>query len=132
MKWAEKLKQKARAMKVESYALAIAYKDARTPWYAKTLIVVTLGYLLSPIDLIPDFIPVLGYIDDLIIVPALIALSLKLLPQQVLHDSREQAKQHISTKKGKAWWFAIAIILFWLFIAFLFLRHFNAVRVFQP
>jgi uncharacterized membrane protein YkvA (DUF1232 family) len=125
LKWIDNLKQKAKAIKKESYALAIAYKDPRTPWYAKALIIITVGYLLSPIDLIPDFIPVLGYVDDLIIIPLLISLSIKLLPAEVLSESREIAKQEMQTKKGKAWWFAILIIVFYLFIAFLVLRQFQ-------
>ena len=83
------LKQKAKKLKAEAQVLMIAYKDKRTPLTAKILIGITIGYLLSPIDLIPDFIPVLGLLDDLIIVPALIALSIKLIPEIVLHDARE-------------------------------------------
>jgi len=68
----------------------IAYKDKRTPAFAKVLIAITVGYLSSPIDLITDFIPVLSLLDDLIIVPALIALSIKLIPETVLNDAREK------------------------------------------
>jgi uncharacterized membrane protein YkvA (DUF1232 family) len=118
------LKQKAKLLKSESYALAFAYQDNRTPWYAKFLIIITLGYLLSPIDLIPDFVPVLGYLDDLIILPLLIAISIKLIPQEVLAESREKAKQHIENKKKLAWWFAGLIILFWLTIVFFIVRKF--------
>lgn len=77
MKLLDNLKQKAKKLKSEAQVLMIAYKDNRTPLKAKILIGITVGYLLSPIDLIPDFIPVLGILDDLIIVPALIALSIK-------------------------------------------------------
>jgi len=124
MKLIRILKQKAKSLKSESYALAFAYQDNRTPWYAKFLIVITLGYLLSPIDLIPDFIPVLGYLDDLIILPLLITISIKLIPQEVLVESREKAKQHFENKKKSAWWFAVLIIAFWLTIVILFVRKF--------
>ncbi len=115
----ELLKQKARFLKNESYALAFAYRDKRTPYYAKVLIVFTLGYLLSPIDLIPDFIPILGYLDDLIIVPALIALSIKLIPYEVMTECRDKAKLNIEHQKKTAWWFAIIVILLWLTVLLL-------------
>lgn len=120
MKVIEGLKQKVSHLKKESYALAFAYRDNRTPWHAKFLIVITLGYLLSPIDLIPDFIPVLGYLDDLIIVPLLIIISIKLIPHEVIVESRMKAKQQIENKKKPAWWFAVLIILLWLtFVLFI-------------
>ena len=121
MKLIENLKQQTKALKKESYALAFAYQDNRTPWYAKFLIVITLGYLLSPIDIIPDFIPVLGYLDDLIIVPLLIIISIRLIPKEILAESREKAKQHIENKKKSVWWFAVLIIMFWLTIGYLIL-----------
>ncbi len=67
-----------------------AVKDARTPWYAKAVAICTVAYALSPIDLIPDFIPVIGYLDDLIIVPAGIALAIRLIPAEVLEEAREK------------------------------------------
>ncbi len=108
------LKQKARQLKSEAQVLMIAYKDNRTPVAAKILIGITVGYLLSPIDLIPDFIPVLGLLDDLIIVPALIALSIKLIPEIVLNDAREQLKNNPQRYKKNNWLFAIIIIIIWL------------------
>jgi len=87
----EKLKSRARALKKEIIALYIAAKNSRTPWYAKAIALITLAYALSPIDLIPDFIPVLGYLDDLFIVPAGIALSIRLIPAEVLEEARVQA-----------------------------------------
>jgi len=119
LKLIEALRQKARLLKNESYALAFAYRDDRTPWHAKFLILITLGYLLSPIDLIPDFIPVLGYLDDLIILPFLIAFSIKLIPHNVLIESRDKAKNHFENKKKTSWWFAIIIIMFWITIVLL-------------
>ena len=78
------LREKAKQLKTDVYALYLAYKDPRVPWYAKAFMALIIGYALSPIDLIPDFIPVLGYLDDLIIIPAGISLSLKMIPKEVL------------------------------------------------
>ena len=85
----EKLKVRARALKRETLAVYLAAKDPRTPWYAKAVAFVTIAYAFSPIDLIPDFIPVLGYLDDLFIVPAGIALAIRLIPADVLAKARE-------------------------------------------
>jgi uncharacterized membrane protein YkvA (DUF1232 family) len=112
----EFLKAKVRIIKIESYTLAYAYRHAQTPWYAKLLIIITLGYLLSPIDLIPDCIPIIGYLDDLIIVPLLILLSIKLIPNYVLEECRKKAQEQINTvdkQKKTAWWCAVLIILFY-------------------
>lgn len=112
------LKSRARRLKSEAQVLMIAYKDKRTPSSAKILIGITVGYLLSPIDLIPDFIPVLGLLDDLIIVPALIALSIKLIPEIVLLDAREQLKNNPERYKKNNWTFAIIIIIIWISILY--------------
>jgi uncharacterized membrane protein YkvA (DUF1232 family) len=85
------LKQKARKLNQEVYALYLAYKHPKVAWYAKVIIALTIGYALSPIDLIPDFIPVFGYLDDLVIVPVGVALSIKLIPKAVLKECRQQA-----------------------------------------
>jgi uncharacterized membrane protein YkvA (DUF1232 family) len=85
----DKLKTRARALKNEAFAVYLAAKDSRTPWYAKVVAFITIAYALSPIDLIPDFIPVLGYLDDLLIVPAGIALAIRLIPAGVLEEARE-------------------------------------------
>jgi uncharacterized membrane protein YkvA (DUF1232 family) len=87
----EKLRSRARALKKEVFAVYFAARDPRTPWYAKALVLLIVAYSLSPIDLIPDFIPILGYLDDLIIVPAGIALAIRLIPAQVMVEAREQA-----------------------------------------
>src|SRR3954464_4272720 len=110
MKLLDALKQKAKKLKAEAQVLAIAYKDRRTPFIAKILIAITAGYLLSPIDLIPDFIPVLGLLDDLIIVPILVSLSIKLIPQNVLNDAREKAINNSKQYKKTNWVFPIIII----------------------
>lgn len=127
MKIIERLKQKARQLKSEAQVLMIAYKDNRTPLKAKILIGITVGYLLSPIDLIPDFIPVLGILDDLIIVPALIALSIKTIPNFILDDAREELKKNLLQYKKTHWLFAIIIIIIWIATLYL---VFNQVKKF--
>jgi uncharacterized membrane protein YkvA (DUF1232 family) len=124
----KKLKAKVRIIKIESYALAYAYQHEQTPWYAKLSIIITLGYLLSPIDLIPDFIPVLGYVDDLILVPLLILLSIKLIPKDILEECREKAQEQLSTTskhKKTAWWFGVIILLFYATIIYLIINRLN-------
>jgi len=86
----DRLKEKVSALKRELSVLRIAYKDKRTPFLAKLMLWLTVGYLLSPIDLIPDFIPVLGLLDDLVIVPLLIKVSIRLIPVEVIEDARKQ------------------------------------------
>jgi uncharacterized membrane protein YkvA (DUF1232 family) len=87
----EKLKSRARMLKNEIFAVYLAAKDPRTPWYAKAIAFCTIAYVLSPIDLIPDFIPILGYLDDLFIVPGGITLVLRLIPAEVLDEARKTA-----------------------------------------
>ena len=87
----KKLRSHARTLKNETIAVYFAAKDPRTPRYAKAIAICTVAYALSPIDLIPDFIPVLGYLDDIIIVPAGIALAIRLIPAEVLEDARKEA-----------------------------------------
>jgi uncharacterized membrane protein YkvA (DUF1232 family) len=111
------LKTKAKKLKAEVQVLMLAYKDRRTPLIAKILIGITIGYLLSPIDLIPDFIPALGLLDDLLIVPALIALSIKLIPETVLNDAKEQIRNNPQRYKKNNWVFAVIIILIWVLLA---------------
>ncbi len=87
----DRLKTRARALKKEVYAVYIAARDPRTPWYAKALIFLIVAYALSPIDLIPDFVPVLGYLDDLLIVPGGLWLAIRLIPPEVLEEARATA-----------------------------------------
>jgi len=87
------LKSRARLLKNEAYAVYLAPKDPRTPWYAKTLILFVVAHTFSPIDLIPDFIPVLGYLDDLIITPGGLWLAIRLIPPEVLKEARETAAE---------------------------------------
>ena len=97
----EKLKSRARALKNEAFTVYLAAKDSRTPWYAKAIAFLTIAYALSPIDLIPDFIPILGYLDDLFIVPAGIALAVRLIPPEVLEEARAKvAAQGVESRAG--------------------------------
>ena len=84
----EKLKSRARALKNEAFAVYLAAKDPRTPWYARALIYFVVAHTFSPIDLIPDFIPVLGYLDDLIITPGGLWLAVRMIPPEVLEEAR--------------------------------------------
>jgi len=111
----EKLKSRARALKHETVALYFAFRDARTPWYAKMVAVLVLAYAFSPIDLIPDFIPVIGYLDDLIIVPAGIALALKLIPLEVMDEARLAASAK-SAERSVGIIGASVIIIIWIAI----------------
>ncbi len=107
-----RLKARAKTLRTETYSLYLAARDPRTPWTARGLVLLTVAYALSPIDLIPDFVPVLGYLDDLIIVPAGIALALKLIPAEVMIDARRQASLEPPGSLGTAG--AILIILIWI------------------
>jgi uncharacterized membrane protein YkvA (DUF1232 family) len=84
-------KQQARAIKRDAHALYLAARDPRVPWYAKALAIAVAAYALSPIDLIPDFVPVIGYLDDLIIVPAGLVLVIRLIPPEIMAEHRELA-----------------------------------------
>ncbi|MBN9502840.1 MAG: hypothetical protein BGO01_12320 [Armatimonadetes bacterium 55-13] len=109
------LREKAKALKQEVTALVLAMRDSRTPWYAKALGGLVLAYALSPIDLIPDFIPVLGLLDDLILVPLGVALVVRLTPETVLTECREKAKEMGRREASK--WGAAFVVLVWLGVA---------------
>ncbi|MET3941533.1 uncharacterized membrane protein YkvA (DUF1232 family) [Paenibacillus sp. PvP094] len=117
IKWIDKVKAMAREIKRNVFVLYLAYKDPRVSWYAKLFAVGVVAYAFSPIDLIPDFIPVLGYLDDLIIVPLGITIALKLIPQEVIRDCRDKAEE--IRKKGKPtnWITGGLFILAWIVFA---------------
>ncbi|MEG4809567.1 YkvA family protein [Microcoleus sp. F8-D3] len=110
----QSLKQAARRLKKETYAVYLASTDQRVPWYARILAGLTVAYAFSPIDLIPDFIPILGYLDDLIIVPVGIWLVLKMIPPQVLADCREKTAAEIERGKPINRAAAVAIVAIWI------------------
>ena len=114
-------KTKTARLKDETYALYLASKDSRTPWYAKVFAGLIIGYALSPIDLIPDFIPVVGYLDDLIIVPAGIALLIRMIPKEIMEECRTKARvQPLSNKKN--WIAAIIVVLIWMLVIYSLIR----------
>ena len=110
------LKEKAKAIKIYIPALFIAMKRKDTPIAAKIFAGITVGYALSPIDLIPDFIPVLGYLDDLIILPLLAALAIKFIPSEIMEICKAEAEGMWKDGKPKKFYYAIPIIILWLVI----------------
>jgi len=110
----ERWKSRVRQLKIETYTLYLAYRDPRVPWYAKVFAACVVGYAFSPIDLIPEFIPVLGYLDDLILVPLGIALALKMMPEAVLEECRRQAEASLSRDKPRNWVAGGVIVAIWL------------------
>jgi uncharacterized membrane protein YkvA (DUF1232 family) len=107
-------RQRARRLKTEAYAVYLACRDPRTPWYAKALAACAAGYALSPIDLIPDFIPVIGYLDDLVLVPLGIALVLKMIPPTVMAQCRQAAEERLASGKPRSWVAGAVIVLIWV------------------
>ena len=111
----ENLKKKALKIKEDVFTLWFAYRDNRTPWYAKLLTAVVLAYAFSPVDLIPDFIPVLGYLDDIILIPLGVVLALKLIPREVVEDSRKKVRER-GIEKKKNWIAGSIIIAIWILV----------------
>ena len=116
MRLFESLRQWARRIKRDAMTLWFARAHPATPWYAKALGAFVVAYALSPIDLIPDFIPVLGYLDDVLLLPALIWLTVRLLPPQVLLESRERAERWMAeaSARPRSMAGAAAIVLIWV------------------
>ena len=110
-------KQRARQLKQEAYAMYLALRDPRVPWYARLVAACVVGYAFSPIDLIPDFVPVLGYLDDLIIVPLGIALALKMMPADVMAECRARSQAAMAEGKPVNRVAAGVIIAIWLMVA---------------
>jgi len=110
----QQIKSKARLLKREAFVLYFAYKDQRVAWYAKLFAICVVAYAFSPIDLIPDFIPVLGYLDDIILVPLGVWIALKLIPDEVVKNCRAKAKELLSKGKPKNWFMGILFICVWV------------------
>lgn len=117
----DKLKARARVLKNEAIAVYLAAKDPRTPWYAKALVFFVVAHTFSPIDLIPDFIPVLGYLDDLIVTPLGLALAIRLIPAEVLEEARGRAAGS-SVEIGVKVVGVLVIVLTWTVILVFLLR----------
>jgi uncharacterized membrane protein YkvA (DUF1232 family) len=117
------IKEKLLELKNYISALYLAYKRKDVPLYAKILIIVIIGYALSPIDIIPDFIPVFGYLDDLIILPVLIYFVIKLIPKNILEECKEEAKHLWKNEKPKKWYYGIPIIIIWLLVIVIIIKN---------
>lgn len=109
-------KEKAKAIKIYIPALFIAMKRKDTPIVAKIFAGITVGYALSPIDLIPDFIPVLGYLDDIIILPLLAILAIKFIPAEIMKECKAEAEGMWKDGKPNNWYYAIPIVVLWLLV----------------
>ena len=116
------IKEKANKIKRDIPAVYIALRKKETPWHAKLMALVTVIYALSPIDLVPDFIPILGYLDDIIILPLLIAATIKLIPNDILEKWRSESSQLMESGNPKKWYFAVPIILIWVIIILLIVK----------
>jgi len=117
----EELKQRARRLKAESFALYLAAHHPDTPWYAKVLVAVIVAYAFSPIDLIPDFIPIVGYLDDLVLIPIGIALAIKLVPPPVIAECRARAQEAMVNGKPVSRVAGAVVVIIWLALATLYI-----------
>lgn len=118
------LKDRARKLKADIPAVFIALRKRETPLSAKILAAVTVFYALSPIDIIPDFIPVIGLLDDIILLPVLVSITIKLIPEETFAECRKEAEDLWQDGKPKKWYYAIPIALFWLLIIYVIIRLF--------
>ena len=109
------LKARVRQVKIDLIALGLAARDPRTPWYAKAIVVACVAYALSPVDVIPDFIPVIGLIDDLVFIPIALAIAVRFIPEDVLADCRGRASAIAERKTS--WAAGIVIVTLWIALA---------------
>ena len=116
------IKEKVNELNKDITLVAVALKRNDTPILAKIVACICVGYALSPIDLIPDFVPVLGYLDDVLLLPTLIALTLKLIPKDIIDDSRKEANDIWASGKPRKWYYALPIILIWILIIVLIIK----------
>ncbi|GIM27934.1 hypothetical protein CPJCM30710_06000 [Clostridium polyendosporum] len=114
--WFSTIKQIVKKIKKEIGALYLASKRPDVPFYAKLISILVVGYSLSPIDLIPDFIPILGYLDDLILLPLAIAFVIKLIPSDIMNECRQQSEYIFNEGKPKNWVAGGIIICIWIII----------------
>lgn len=115
-------KKKSKELKQEVGALYLAYKRKDVPWYAKVFVLIVVGYAMSPIDLIPDFIPILGYLDDLILIPLGITIALKLIPKEIMEECRIEAEKALKSKKQNSWIAGAVIVSIWIILLLLILK----------
>jgi len=117
MPFLAELKQRARRLRADTFALYLAARHPETPWYAKLFVAGVVAYAFSPIDLIPDFVPVLGYLDDLILIPMGVAIAVKMIPDPVLIECRARAKEIIANGKPVSLAAGVVILAIWLALA---------------
>ena len=118
-----RLRDWAGGVKHKTYAVYLACSDPRVPWYAKALGAMIVAYAFSPVDLIPDFIPILGYLDDLILLPLGIAAVIKMIPEQVMEDCLRKARSEMSKSTRKNWIAGTIVLLIWGFVAAVAIRY---------
>lgn len=118
------LKEKAKQLINDIPAVFLALKRKDTPILAKIFGALTVGYALSPIDLVPDFVPVLGYLDDVLLLPLLVALTLKFIPKDLFDECKEQAEGMWDNGKPKKWYYAVPIVLVWVLLIYLIVKLF--------
>src|SRR5215207_2552412 len=110
----ESWKQRARQLSAQTYALYLAYRHPRTPWYAKVFAALIVGYVFSPIDPIPDFIPVIGLLDEMVVVPIGVLIAAKMIPRQVMEECQEKARQRAEGEKPVSRVAAVVIVAVWV------------------
>jgi uncharacterized membrane protein YkvA (DUF1232 family) len=110
----ETWKQRARRLSAQTYALYLAYRHPRTPWYAKVFAALIVGYVFSPIDPIPDFIPGVGLLDEMVVVPIGVLLAAKMIPPDVFEECREKAREVVEGEKPVSWIAAVVIVAVWV------------------
>ena len=113
----DKWRASTKRLRSETYVIYLAYRDPRVPWHARAFAALVVGYAFSPIDLVPDFIPILGYLDDLILVPAGIALALRMIPPEVMEEARVRSIEAMSAGRPTNRFAAIVVVLIWLSLA---------------
>jgi len=111
------LKERASRLKAETYALYLAARHPGTPWYAKLLVAAIVAYALSPIDLIPDFVPILGYLDDLVLIPLGIALAIRMIPSSVLEECRARSQETLRSGEPVSRIVGIVLVAIWIALA---------------
>lgn len=112
----DKIKTWARSLKRQIFTLYFACKDERVPWHVKVFTACVVAYAFSPIDIIPDFIPILGYLDDVILVPIGVMIALKMIPKNVLADCEVKAEEMMKNGKPKNWIVGSLIVMIWVLI----------------
>lgn len=113
-RWIAAWKARARALRSEAAALSLAYRDPRVPWYARLYLICVVAYLFSPIDLIPDVIPLLGYIDELLLMPLFVAIARRIVPAEVLDESRMRVAEEVSLGRPPPVTGVVLVVLTWI------------------